>query len=244
MLQELIPQILLLPIKNRFKMDKNQINNLLYIKKDYSKIKELLKNSQESWSFDILAGIYLNEGDIQNALKYYEITNNSQFMAYCYLIKGEYPKAKTILLRIKNYSSFTKWLLFLTNFINGDLSIAPTFLQIRNFYEQDLERFIRTKQYKTVNKIIAQNVYLERFNREIYKYTARVFLNNNLNNNAENFLKKSLDICYKDPETHFLLGEIYSQKKDKINAIKEFEKANAIFGEYIPAKNRLKDLRS
>lgn len=223
-------------------MDKAQINELLYIKKDYSKIIELLQNSDESWSFNILARIYLDKGNIKKAFEIYNKTNNLQGISYCYFLLGETEKAVITITPVREYSSFTKWLFFLFNFINNRIESYPSFLQIKNFYEQDLEMLFKAKQIETIKKIVNKIQYFENYNREIYKYSARVFLNNNCNSLSEMFLKKSIEIFYKDPETHYMLGEIYLRKQDITGAIAEFRKADEIPGGYMPAVNKLKDL--
>ncbi|MBQ4123913.1 tetratricopeptide repeat protein [bacterium] len=223
-------------------MIKSEVYNLLYVEKDYSKIKELLQNSKESWSFNVLAKIHLNEGNIEKAIELYEIANNNQCLGYCHFLIGNEEKSKKILSQIRNYSSFTHWILFLIDLINRERKLTPTYMQIRNFYEQDIEMLYMQKQYNRIQKIINQNVYLEQFNREVYKFSARVLFNNNFKDEAIKFLKKSLDICYKDPETHYLLGEIYQQKNEKYLAIDEYKKAIAVIGGYLPAEKRLKDL--
>lgn len=214
----------------------------LYKQKNYSKIKELLKNSNESWSFNILANICLQEGDFNGAYNYYNLAKNTQGCGYCKFITGEIEQAKIILSLVKDSSSFVNWILFLTELCEGKTGITPTYFQIRNFYEQDLEMLFTAKQYEIIKKIINKNSYLENFNKEIYKYTARVLLNNNMPQEAEKYLKKSIDICYKDPETHFLLGEIFEKSNYTQKAIQEFKKAIEVTGEYLPAEKRLKYL--
>lgn len=225
-------------------MNKNEILNLLYKEKNYSKIKELLQNSNESWSFNILAKIFLQEGLIEKSLDLYQKAHNTECIGYCYFILGEINKAKETLFSINNYSTFTSWLIFLTDFISGSIKLPPTYLQIRNFYEQDLDMLLIAEKYDTAMKMINQNKYFEKFNREVYKYSARVLFNHNFTNDAENFLKKSIEIYYNDPETHYMMGEIYTSKNEIENAIKEFKTSIEIFGEYMPANKRLKDLQS
>ncbi|MGM9994405.1 MAG: tetratricopeptide repeat protein [Candidatus Avigastranaerophilus sp.] len=225
-------------------MNKTEINNLLYAEKNYSKIKELLQNSDKSWSFNVLAKISLNEGKIKQALELFKKAGNTECMGYCYFLMGELQKAIPVLLLTKESSPFTKWLLFLISFSKGKTDTHPTFFQIRNFYEQDLEMLLNTKQYEIVQKILDNNPYFAKFNSEVYKYSARVLFNRGFNEEAKMFLNKSLDVCYKDPETHYILGEIYTKEGNKIKALSEFKKAIAISGIYKPAQKRIKDLQS
>ena len=163
-------------------------------------------------------------------------------MGYIKFLMGKTDEALVILSLVKGYSPFTDWLFSLINTLNGNKKYYPTYFQIRNFYEQDLEVLFKVKQNELINKIINLNEYFENFNKEIYKYTGRVLYNNNLIKESKNYLLKSIDICYKDPETHFLLGEVYIKEGERQSAIREYKKAAEVNEEYLPAEDRLKDL--
>lgn len=224
-------------------MNKKEIENLFYIKKDYSKIKELLKNSEESWSFVILGKIFLKELDVQSAYKYFLKAGKMFECGYCKFISGNLSEAKSILSPIKEKYPNANWVLFLINLVQDKVSnIYPTYFQIRNFYEQDIEMLFKLGQHEIIEKIIGKISCFEVFNKEIYKYTARVLYNNNYNSQAEKFLKKSLEIYYKDPETHYLLGELYLKENKKYLAKQEFIKADEVNQGYIPAVAKLKEI--
>ncbi len=185
----------------------------------------------------------LQAGEIQSAIDLFKKSKNLFGQAYCCFLTGDFEGAKCFLKPIQESSSAANWLLSLISITEGKEEItAPSYFQIRNFYEQDLEMLFLYKQKDTVRKILNNNQYFEKYNREIYKYSARVLLNNKIYDTAEKLLKKSLDILYKDPETHYMLGEIYEIKKEYTEAKKEYNKANKITGEYLPAKNKLEKL--
>ena len=223
-------------------MIKEEILELLYIKKDYSEIKERLKNSSDFRSFNILAKIALWNGDLKKAYEYFNKGQSVLGCCYCHLLNNKIPEAKILLNLVRNSSPCINWLIALINILENKEDIYPSYFQIRNFYEQDLELFFKYKKDKYIETIINKQVYLEYFNREIYKYTGRVLLNNNLSYKAEELFLKSIDIYYNDPETHFLLGELYLKIKDKEKAIKEFKLSSEVNGTYLPAINRIKDL--
>ena len=135
--------------------------------------------------------------------------------AYCKFITNKTDEAKVLLSLIKNKYSFANWLLALIDIINEKNEYYPTYFQIRNFYEQDLEMLFLYKQYQMIEKILNKNNYLENFNKEIYKYSARVLNNNNYLLQAEKYIYKSISIWYKDPESHFILGEIYLKEGER-----------------------------
>lgn len=195
----------------------------------------LIKNSIDAYTL-------LQSEKIKDA---FNIFKNSGFIfgqAYCYFLSGNLNQAKILLNLIKDSYSAVKWLICLISIIEDKKLEPTTYFQIRNFYEQDLEMLFLYNRQDFIKKVIEKNSYLENYNKEIYKYSARVLKNNKQNENALKLLKKSLDIFYKDPETHYLLGEIYEELKDYDSAKKEYIKANEATGEYLPAKNKLKNL--
>ena len=223
-------------------MNKNEIIEIFYKDKNYSKIKELLKNYSESWSFNILGKIALYETNPDLAFEYFNKSENVYGCAYCKFLTGEIEEAKILARLVKDLSPTSNWLLCITNLLCDNYSEYPTYFQIRNFYEQDLEMLFLYKQYGIINKLVNLNGYFETFNREIYKYSARVLGNNRHYKEAKQLLKKSLEIYYKDPETHFMIGEIEEKENNKEKAIASYNKAIEVNREYAPASIRLKDL--
>lgn len=223
-------------------MNQKELYKLFYKDKDYSRIKEIKNDFSTFWSFNIFAKRALYTSNIKEAYMYFNKAKNIYGCAYCKFIIGNINEAELLLKLVRDSSSAVNWLLFVIELIQGNITNPPTYFQLRNFYEQDLEILFQYKQTAFINKIVEKNSYMEYFNREIYKYTARVFFNNNYIDIAENFLKKSLDVCYKDPETHYLLGELYIVKKNFEKAKTEFSISSNVAGEYLPAKNKLKDL--
>jgi len=223
-------------------MNNLEIKELFYKNKNYSKIKELLKNSNDSWSFNILGKIALDEQNEKLALEYFEKANNIYACAYCKFLSGELEEAKILLLLIQDNSSARNWLLSIIGLLLNEFLIEPTYFEIRNYYEQDLEMLFKFKQKEFIEKIIKKNSFLENYNKEIYKYSARVLLNNNYLEQSKLLLKKSLDIFYNDPETHFLLGEINEKENNTYMAETHYKKAIEVAGEYEPAKQKINHL--
>lgn len=190
----------------------------------------------------MLGRIYLQDGNLDKALEVFEKANNIEYCAYCHFLKRNFNEARIMLTIIKDSSSFVNWLLFLIELLEDNKPQNPSFFQIRNFFEQDLEMLFTVKQYDLIEKIIKKIKYLELFNKEIYKFSARVFFNHELYNSALNLLKKSAEIFYKDPETHYMLGEIYLRTNNIKEAIKEFKISDEVNNGYLPAIKRLKEL--
>ena len=220
-------------------MNKREIIEIYYKEKNYSKIKELLKNSTESWSFNMLGKIALEEIEPEKAFEYFNRAENISGCAYCKFLQGNIEEARIFATLIRNSSPIADWILSIICVLSNDLSKTPSYFQIRNFYEQDLEMLFKYRQYKLVDEIIKRNTYLEIYNREIYKYSARVLFNNKYYEQAKSLLLKSLGIWYKDPETHFILGEIYEKEGNIEQAKNYFKKSIEANGEYAPATRKL-----
>lgn len=220
-------------------MNKKEIEELFYIKKDYSKIKKELKNPSEAWSFNILAKIALQEKEITSAQKYFMLANNVYGCAYCEFLQGNIKQAKAILLTEKEPSTISEWLNYLCSVMQNDFSCYPTYFQIRNFYEQDLEMLFQYNQKEMINKILQLSSVLEKYNGEIHKFNGRVLKNNGYKDIAKECLLKSNDIYYKDPETHYLLGELYEEIGDIQHAKEEYQKAIDVNNGYYPAHKKL-----
>ncbi len=178
----------------------------------------------------------------EEAFECFNQAGNIVGCGYCKFLTGELQESKVLLSLVKSKYSYANWLLALIGIITDKNDYYPTYFQIRNFYEQDLEMLFLYKQHQMIEKILNKNIYLENFNKEIYKYSARVLNNNNYPFQAEKFIKKSLDIWYKDPESHFILGEIYLKEKEKEKAKTALRKALEVEKEYYPAELKLKSI--
>ncbi len=220
-------------------MDNLEIEKLFYADKNYSEVKERLKNSFDHRSFNLLGKLELWQGNTNEAFAYFNKSQNIFGCAYCKFLSGNLKEAAVLLNLINNSSSAVNWLLCLINVLENKYEVHPTYFQIRNFYEQDLSMLFFYNKKSYIEKIIKENSYFERYNREIYKYSARVLLNNNNIIAAEIYLKKSLNIFYKDPETHYMLGELYLTRNEIQKAKQEFMKSEEVNGGYAPAKNKL-----
>lgn len=183
----------------------------------------------------------LKEKDTVIAYDYFKAAGNINACAYCKILEEDLKSAEIMLNLVKDSSPFGNWLIFLIALIE-DKYEPTTYFRIRNFYEQDLEMLFYFERKKYIKKIIDKNPYIEKFNREIYKYTARVLLNNEIYDIAEKMLLKSCEICYNDPETHYMKGEIELRNGNTEAAVKEFQISADITGNYKPALEKLKML--
>ncbi len=152
---------------------------------------------------------YFISGDFSGAKNLYQQLNMPLETAYCEIFLGHLYKAKKIILGLKKDSPAEEWICSFLQMIEADLTDMPTYLQIRNFFEIDLNNLFLGGEKEWIENVINHVPILASVNPEIYKLSARVLKNNQQFDLAEKFLKKSLDICFNDSETHFLLAQIY-----------------------------------
>jgi len=102
-----------------------------------------------------------------------------------------------------------QWGKALTGILNGFMDIYPTYFDIRNFFEIDLDFLIKNEKYNYVELLLSSLKILSKINQEVYKYTARVMYENKLYNASLEYMEKSKEIFYNDPELHFMLAKYY-----------------------------------
>ncbi len=206
-------------------------------------ISEDLKCEEHLRRFYISGKQKLQTGDTEGAYQDFLKSENILGCAYCRFLQGKLKETLELLNQIKDLNPAVNWLLFLCGIIKEDIKETPTYFQIRNFYENDINMLILCKNIDYAMKICSKSEYLARYNKEIFKYTARVLIDNGSINKSIYFLKKSIDICYKDPEAHFMLAEVYKSMGDIQNAEKEYNTSNSVAGGYYPAIKKLKELK-
>ncbi len=186
----------------------------------------------------------LSIGDLEGAYEYFKKGENTFGCAYCRFIQGRIEEAAVLLNLIRDLNPAVNWLLCLIGIINDDTKEIPSYFQIRNFYEADLNMIFLYGNKEYAIKICKGIKYLAKYNKEVYKYTARVLIDNDSLKSAILLLKKSIDIYYKDPEVHFMLGEAYRKIGNTENAKKEYRISNEVTGGYYPAIKVLKDMEN
>lgn len=194
-------------------------------------------------SFYIQALNELSCGHLDKAHNYFKQCCDISGCALCLFLEEKTDEAYTLLERNLDLNPAVNWLLcFIDAAEERPQKHIPSYFQIRNFYELYLNLVIQYKKFEYAGKILKNIEYFACFNKEVYKYTARVFMEAGRYDDALLFLKKSLDVYYKDPEVHFMLGEIYYNSGNKTQAENEFITADEVSGGYYPAQKRLKEI--
>ena len=77
-------------------------------------------------------------GRIKGCKTYFENHNYNTEAAYCCLVLDETEKVEEFFNKAKTYDNRACWGLFLLQMITGEIKSSPTYFQIRNFLELDL----------------------------------------------------------------------------------------------------------
>ena len=140
--------------------------------------------------------------------------------AYYELLSDNIVKAKNLFEAAKNNDIRAHWGYFMISLIQQDISCHPSYFELRNFLEIDLNILIHYYKGEYVENIVRYADFMFTINPEVHKFIGRVFYNNNLQEQALFFLDRAKSYFYHDPELHYLLAYIYYNKND----IKEAEK--------------------
>ena len=188
-----------------------------------------------------IAQKYFISGNFDKALELYEKLDMPLEIAYCEIYLGHLPRARKFIEQLNGSSPAEEWIVSFLQMIDANLVDMPSFLQIRNFFEIDLNNLFLCANREWIENVINYVPSLATINSEVYKLAARVLKNNGQEDLAKLFLEKSLDIYFQDSETHFMLAEIYMHKGNQEKAKKHLEYA-CEQEPYFPAEKLLEQL--
>ena len=224
-------------------MLKPELMTTFFIDKDYKTLIDKLNGSSSTVELDFLARSYIEIGEYASASSIYAKLGWLYELGRCELLCGNYSNAKQIWADIKEDTPASLWGKSMLEFINLYVVNIPSFFQIRAFLEVDLDALLNAKQLDFCENIVNGAHLLQKNNQESYKFIGRVFLNNNYIDLALLFLQKAKDICYIDPEVHFMLAKCYLHKQDKTSAIKALNVSLEKGFGYFPAKRLLEQIK-
>lgn len=161
---------------------------------------------------------------------------NTLELAYRDLVKDDLKKAKKRFDSLASRDVRAKWGLFLVNLIEGSVVRYPTYFEIRNFLELDIQMLIDNGKGDYVQKIARYADFLFSINPETYKFFARVFAANDLIAQAKFFLELGHSRFYNDPELHYLIADINLAEGKCDAALWAIENCLKILPNYHPAK--------
>lgn len=154
--------------------------------------------------------------------------------AYLCIINNDITSAQAIFESLD--SPRARWGKVLTDIILGYLENFPTYFEIRNFLEIDLDFLIKNSKTDYVEQVLGSLEHLILINQETYKYVARVMYENKLYNVSRRYLEKSKNILYNDPELHFIFANYYLNFNEYNEAEYHINECLKILPDYYPAK--------
>lgn len=158
---------------------------------------------------------------------------NSLEHAYLAVLNEDLVSAEVIFSRLD--SPRAKWGMVLVSILNGYMKGYPTYFQIRNFLEIDLDLLLKNEKLHYVELLLGALEILTPVNQEVYKYAGRVMYGNKLYSAALKYFNKSKKIYYNDAELHFLLARYYMRVNDCDEALFYINECLKLIPDYYPA---------
>ena len=156
---------------------------------------------------------------------------------YYKLLQDNLQEAKQIFSMIKDTDIRASWALFLISLIEGNITEYPTYFELRNFLEIDLNILIHYYKGDYVEKIIRYADFMFTINPEVHKFIGRVLYNNGYEEQAMFFLERAKNYFYNDPELHYQLAYIYYNSREFTKAQNALNDCLNILPQYFPAIN-------
>ena len=169
-----------------------------------------------------------------------DIQTRSVEHAYFLILNNDLNNAKKVFELLD--SPRAKWGTAFIDILLGYIEHYPTYFEIRNFLEIDLDFLIKNEKIEYVEQILGALKILIDINQETYKYVARVMFENRLYKAAREYLEKSKDIFYNDPELHFLYAKYYLKTREYEKADFHLDECLSILPDYFPAQQLQKEI--
>ena len=180
--------------------------------------------------------------DIDGCQRFFAENGYLLELGYCFLLRDNLKDARAAFIQAREFDKRANWALFMTNLFLNLPADYPSYFELRNFLEIDLNILIQAGKGEFVEKLISYADFFYTINPEVYKYLGRVFLNNDLEQYGYFFLMRAKDYFYNDPELHYLLAEFFFNKKDFKEAKKYAQTCLEVLPEYFPAKKMLEKI--
>lgn len=175
----------------------------------------------------------LESGIISDNIIFFKDNNYTLEYGYSLILSGNLQEAERVLRKIESLRA--DWAVKLIPFMKGYVEVFPTYFQIRNFLEIDINLLIKARQSDYVSYILGGADIFYSVNCESYKYFARVMMNNGFFDIAKTYMDKAKDKTYNDPELHFMYCQYFIHLKEFDNALAAINACLSILPEYYPA---------
>lgn len=160
--------------------------------------------------------------------------------AYLAILEGDLVTAQAVFESLD--SPRARWGKALVDILLGYIEQYPTYFEIRNFLEIDLDFLIKNEKIDYIEQVLGSLKLLIDINQETYKYVARAMFENRLYKACREYLEKSKDIFYNDPELHFLFAKYYIKTREYDKADFYLDECLNILPDYYPAKALQKEI--
>lgn len=160
--------------------------------------------------------------------------------AYLLILNDDLEAARVIFKSVD--SPRARWGVALIDILSGYVENYPTYFEIRNFLEIDLDFLLKNEKINYVELVLGALDMLVDINQEVYKYVARVMFENKLYKAAREYLEKSKNIFYNDPELHFMLAKYYIKTREYDKADFYLDECLNTLPDYYPAKCLQKEI--
>ena len=168
---------------------------------------------------------------------FFEKNNCFLELAYCKIFTSKLADAEKFFKQTSDFSSRSKWGYKLAEILLNKPVQYPTYFELRNFLEIDLNLLINYQKGEYVDEVLSYADSFFSVNPEVYKYIGRVFLKNGVYSYAKFFLQRAKNYFYQDPELHILLAEFAILEGRDDTALKAVNACLNILPEYFPAIN-------
>ena len=171
------------------------------------------------------------------------IIPNSLEHAYLAIINDDLQSADIVFSKLD--SPRARWGRVLISILKGFMTTYPTYFEIRNFLEIDLDFLLKNNKINYVEQCLGALEVLSTINQETFKFAARVMLENKLYSAAIKYMDKSKQIYYNDPELHFMYAKYYLDTKKYKDAYYYINECLKLLPTYYPAqkmKERIEEI--
>ena len=168
----------------------------------------------------------------------FEIFKNSEMLyeaGLCKLLIGDIERAKNIWGSSESRCIATNWGLIVIDLINLKSTKTPCYFQIRGFLEVYLNLFIENSLIEYAENLISAYEIFSRVNFESCKFIARALFAHEYWDLALEFVEKSREVCYPDPEALLIEAQCFHALKKYEKSLKSLEELLRILPDYNPA---------
>ena len=178
---------------------------------------------------------YFYKKEYNKALEIFIKEDNYYAAGLCYLLLKDEKNAKKFWEKNKKHCPACSFGLCVLRLIHLKTDKLPTFFQTRAQLEIYLNLFIQNNLIEWAENVIACADFLYRANPESYKFIARALYSNGYFDLAIVFCKKTLRLCYCDPEAFLILSQCYFLKGDNGEALDCVNRTLDMVSDYYPA---------